>query len=256
MRPILEIADAAGIVVIEDAAQALDSTYDGRPAGSFGRFSTFSFHETKNISCGEGGMIVLRDAHDFHRAEILCEKGTDRSAFIRGEVDRYGWVDIGSSFIPGELSAAFLYAQLEQIDAIQRRRLEIYALYDSLLREPLARLGIPTPAVPPECVGNAHTYYIVLPDAGSRTTLVSALKADGITTASHYAALHRSRFFQDQHDGRALPNSERYSDCLLRLPLYYELSDEEVHYVCEKLIEKLDLRSSAGPVVSLAAAPT
>lgn len=239
MEPILKIADAAGIPVIEDAAQALNSTYRGRPAGSFGRFAAFSFHETKNISCGEGGMIVLQDESDFLRAEIIREKGTNRSAFIRGEIDRYGWVAIGSSFLPSELNAAFLCAQLERIDTIQRRRMEIFALYDRLLREPLARLGVGTPFIPPDCVGNAHAYFIVLPDAQARTRLVAAMKAEGVATASHYASLHKSRFFQALHDGRALPNSDRYSDCLLRLPLYYELEDSEVHFICEKLLEKL-----------------
>ena len=248
MEPILKIAAVAGIPVIEDSAQALNSTYRDRPAGSFGRFAAFSFHETKNVSCGEGGMIVLQGESDFDRAEVIREKGTNRSAFMRGEVDRYDWADIGSSFLPSELNAAFLCAQLEQIDTIQRRRLEIFALYDRLLREPLARLGIATPCIPPDCVGNAHAYFIVLPSAEARAKLVDAMKAEGVVTASHYASLHKSRFFLGRHDGRTLPNSDRYSEGLLRLPLYYELEDSEVCFVCEMLMEKL---KQCGPSATL-----
>jgi dTDP-4-amino-4,6-dideoxygalactose transaminase len=246
MDAIMKLANDAGLIVIEDAAQALDSTYRGQPAGSFGAMATFSFHETKNITCGEGGLIVLNRQSDFERAEIIREKGTNRSAFIRGEVDRYGWVEVGSSFLPSELNAAFLFAQLQQIDEIQARRLAIFALYDELLKGPLKELGISTPHIPHDCVGNGHAYYVVLHSIEARTKVFDDMKRSGVQTASHYASLHKSRYFAAKHDKRPLPNSDRFADCLLRLPLYFGLTDDEVRFVCDTLLETLrGLRPSA-----------
>jgi dTDP-4-amino-4,6-dideoxygalactose transaminase len=249
MDRIMRIADAAGVAVIEDAAQAIDSTYRGKPAGSFGALAAFSFHETKNISCGEGGLLVVNHDADFHRAEIIREKGTNRSAFIRGEVDRYGWIEVGSSFLPSELNAAFLYGQLEQIDLIQNRRLAIFSLYDELLKDALAELEVGTPEIAPGCSGNAHAYYVVLRSIEERTAVFDAMKRAGVQTASHYASLHKSECFAGKHDRRVLPNSDRYSDCLLRLPLYFGLSDEEARYVAASLLETLRARRPAAVAV-------
>jgi dTDP-4-amino-4,6-dideoxygalactose transaminase len=249
MRRIMRIADDAGVAVIEDAAQALDSAYHGKPAGTFGAMAAFSFHETKNITCGEGGLIVLNRKCDSRRAEIIWEKGTDRSAFLRGEVDRYGWVDVGSSFLPSELNAAFLCAQLQRIEEIQKRRRAIFERYDAILRQPLAEAGIGTPHVPGGCFGNGHAYYIVLPGRDARTALFRALQSAGIQTASHYSSLHRSRYFGARHDGRPLPHSDRYSDCLLRLPVYNGITNSQIDYVCETLLANLCARPVTGSIV-------
>lgn len=237
MDRIREIAAQAGVVVIEDAAQALDATYRGRPAGSFGDVAAFSFHETKNITCGEGGMIVVNNAAYAHRAEIIREKGTNRSAFVRGEIDRYGWVDIGSSFLPSELNAAFLWAQLETVKEVQARRRAIFRRYMAWLRTSMEERGVAVADVPAECSGNGHAFYLVCRDMEHRSDLIAALKLRGIQTATHYAGLHRSQFFHSQHDGRLLPNSDRFTACLLRLPLHSNLTDADVDHVAEAVID-------------------
>lgn len=237
MDRLRDIAAHAGAMLIEDAAQALDATYRGRPAGSFGTFAAFSFHETKNINCGEGGMIVVNDAEYAHRAEIIREKGTNRSAFIRGEIDRYGWVDIGSSFLPSELNAAFLWAQLETVKDVQARRRAIFRRYMAWLRSSMEERDIAVPDVPAECCGNGHAFYLVCRSAEHRSDLIEALKGRGIQTATHYAGLHRSQFFHSRHDGRMLPNSDRFTACLLRLPLHSNLTDGDVDHVAEAVID-------------------
>ncbi len=220
MRRIMALAARTNLMVVEDAAQALDSNVDGRPVGSFGACAAFSFHETKNLSCGEGGMLVLNDPSLFKRAEILREKGTNRSAYFRGEVDRYGWVDVGSSFLPSELNAACLLGQLERIDVIQAERMRLFDTYQRKLAPVLGEHGIGVPHVPPEYRGNAHAFYIVLPSLERRTELIACLANQGIKTAFHYDSLHRGAYFQGKHDGRRLEHSDRYSDCLLRLPMF------------------------------------
>lgn len=239
MDRIQEIALRHGVIVIEDAAQAIDSYYKGRPLGSLGAMSAFSFHETKNVIAGEGGLLAINDPLYINRAEIIREKGTNRSAFFRGEVDKYGWVDLGSSFLPSDIIAAYLYAQLENIDIIQLRRKAIWSRYWSHLASELPKFGIQLPNVPIWATNNAHMFYLVCRDLKQRSALISALKTDGILTVFHYLSLHSSPYFQSQHDGRPILNSDRFTDCLVRLPLYYELTDDEVDHVCECIIAHL-----------------
>ena len=234
MDRILDIARRHDLFVVEDAAQSIDSFYKGRPLGSLGHFGAFSFHETKNIISGEGGMLAINDDRFIPRAEIIREKGTNRSAFFRGEVNKYGWVDIGSSFLPSEIIAAFLYAQLENLESIQQRRKQIWNRYRELL-EPLAADGVlELPVIPANATNNAHMFYIVCRNLEQRTRLIDFLKTHGIMATFHYLPLHKSTYYHDRHDGRPLPNTERFSDCLVRLPMYYEMSLSDVEYItCE-----------------------
>jgi len=231
MDKIMDIARRHKLFVVEDAAQAIESFYKSKPLGSLGTFGTFSFHETKNIISGEGGLLAINDERFIVRAEIIREKGTNRSAFFRGEIDKYGWVDIGSSFLPSDIIAAFLYAQLENIESIQQRRCRLWGLYRELLG-PLEIDGlIQLPVIPSYATNNAHMFYIVCSNANERAGLIDYLKAHGILAVFHYFPLHRSPFYQDLHDGRVLPQVERFSDCLLRLPLYYELTENDVRHI-------------------------
>ncbi len=227
MDELMRIADKHGLFVIEDAAQAIDSYYKGRPLGGIGHFGAFSFHETKNIISGEGGLLVINDARYIKRAEIVREKGTNRTAFFRGEVDKYGWVDIGSSFLPSDVIAAFLLAQLESMEIIQKRRKEIWSLYRKELSE-IPQDQALQPKVAEYATNNAHMYYLVLPSQEKRKELISELKSKGIYAVFHYLSLHKSVYYAEKHDGRALPNCDRYADRLVRLPLFFELKDEEV----------------------------
>jgi dTDP-4-amino-4,6-dideoxygalactose transaminase len=234
MDAIMGLAERFQIPVIEDAAQAIESFYRGRPLGSIGKVGTFSFHETKNVICGEGGLLCINDASLVTRAEIIREKGTNRSSFFRGEVDKYGWVDIGSSFLPSDIVAAYLYAQLECIQQIQARRTAIWEIYRQRL-EPLATSSgrFHIPFVPEYATNNGHMFYLVCDSLETRTGLLSHLKANQVLAVFHYLSLHKSPYYEQRHDGRTLLNSDRYTDCLLRLPLYYELSDLQVHKVCD-----------------------
>jgi dTDP-4-amino-4,6-dideoxygalactose transaminase len=235
MDMIMDIAQRHKLFVIEDAAQAIDSFYKGKPLGSLGTFGAFSFHETKNIISGEGGMLLINDERFIARAEIIREKGTNRSAFFRGEIDKYGWVDIGSSFLPSDIIAAFLYAQLENLESIQRRRRQIWSLYQEQL-EPLQEKGLlKLPVIPPDATNNAHMFYIVCRSLDERTGLIEHLKKHGIMAVFHYLPLHLSIYYHDLHDGRRLPNVERFSDCLLRLPLYFNLGDHDVLRIVETI---------------------
>ena len=227
MDKIMALAEKHNLFVVEDAAQAIDSYYKGKPLGSIGHLAAFSFHETKNIISGEGGMLVINDNRFVERAEIIREKGTNRSKFFRGEVDKYGWVDIGSSFLPSDIIAAFLYAQIENINDIQNRRKEIWNLYNENL-SPLISKGIKLPIVPNYATNNAHMYYVVCKSIEERTQLIEHLKKHNIYSVFHYLSLHESPFYKKKHDGRILPNANYYTDCLLRLPMYYELSNEQV----------------------------
>lgn len=233
MERIMEIADRHGLLVVEDAAQAVDSFYVGkdgvrRPCGSIGHLGCFSFHETKNIISGEGGMLVVNDERFVARAEIIWEKGTNRSQFFRGEVDKYGWVDTGSSFLPSEIVSAFLWAQCESIEDIQRRRLRHWHFYESALGELAAKGAFAMPVLPEWATNNAHMFYLVFPDFERRTRFIARLRDKGIMAVFHYLSLHKSRFYEKRHDGRMLPNADRYSDCLVRLPMYYDLDVEIV----------------------------
>ena len=233
MEAIMTLADKYNLWVVEDAAQAVDAYFitrngDRRPLGSIGHLAAFSFHETKNIICGEGGMLVINDMRFAVRAEIIWEKGTNRAAFWRGEVDKYGWVDIGSSFLPSEICAAFLWAQLEHIEEIQDRRLKHWHQYDALL-EDLEDSGLVLrPKKPEFSSNNAHCYFLLCKDAEMRDGMISFLKEHGVYAVFHYIGLHASAFFRERHDGRVLPHADRYTDTLLRLPLYYELGAEEI----------------------------
>ena len=234
MDAIVEVAKKHNLIVVEDAAQAIDSYYKGQPLGGIGHLAAFSFHETKNITAGgEGGLLVINDEQFIHRAEIIWEKGTNRAEFFRGEVNKYGWVDMGSSFLPSEVNAAFLWAQLESVDEIQEKRKLLWNRYKERL-EPLASKGFFTlPHIPAYASLNAHMFYLVLPDLASRTALIATMKAHGILAVFHYLSLHSSDYYQDKHDGRALVQCDRYADCLVRLPLYYDLTIEEVDMICD-----------------------
>ncbi len=265
MDAIMEIANRHGLLVIEDAAQAVDSFYKGKALGSIGHLGTMSFHETKNIQCGEGGMLVINDSSMIQRAEILWEKGTERVAYARGEINKYGWVDVGSSFLPSELNSAYLWAQLENLDQIQKRRKDIWEDYLRYFTRDSSKSKILSPeylykyavssmqfsalnsssdtkglnnnknselqSIPEHCslnTGNWHIFYLLFPSLESRTAYANALREKGILAVFHYQSLHKSEFakkhFPDQY-ARELPNSDKFSDCLLRLPMFYELPE-------------------------------
>lgn len=223
MDLIMDLALKYNLFVVEDAAQAINSYYKERILGSIGHMSAFSFHETKNIQCGEGGMLVINDERFIKRAEILREKGTNRSAFFRGEVDKYNWVDVGSSFLPSDILAAFLFAQLEHLTEIQKKRIQIWEIYftelSSLQEEGLLKL----PASPKYASNNAHMFYIICSSFSEREKLIEHLKSENILAVFHYLSLHQSPFYRQKYEGYELPNSAYYSDHLLRLPLYIEL---------------------------------
>jgi dTDP-4-amino-4,6-dideoxygalactose transaminase len=241
MDAIMSLANKYNLLVIEDAAQAIDSFHvnkDGkkRALGSIGHLSAFSFHETKNIIAGEGGMLVVNDERFVHRAEVIWEKGTNRAEFFRGEVNKYGWVDTGSSFLPSEVIAAFLWAQIENIKDIQNKRNEIWNTY----YDELSKLKIPSislPVIPNYATNNAHMFYLVLQNIDQRTTLINHLKTKDIHPVFHYLSLHSSEFYKNKHDGRTLTNSDKFSDCLVRLPFYYELDIVEVNQILISISE-------------------
>jgi dTDP-4-amino-4,6-dideoxygalactose transaminase len=233
MDPILALAKKHNLRVVEDAAQAIDSFYKGRPLGSIGCMSAFSFHETKNVIAGEGGLFVANDPRLQKRAEIVREKGTNRSAFFRGEVDKYRWVDIGSSFLPSEITAAFLYAQLEQIEQIQTRRKKIWEIYESEFRSLDDRGEVRLPHIPSYATNNAHMFYLVCQNAREQTNFIKHMKNCGFLVVSHYHALHKSPFYLTNNLNMELPNAEKYSECLVRLPLYYELREQSVLQIAQ-----------------------
>lgn len=224
MDVIMELANKYNLYVIEDAAQAIDSYYKGRPLGSIGHMAAFSFHETKNIIAGEGGMLVINDESFTKRAEIIREKGTNRSSFFRGEVDKYGWVDIGSSFLPSDIIAAFLYAQLENLEVIQAKRKSLWEKYDKAFKVAGLDNVISLPFIPPYATNNAHMYYLITNNLQERTQVIDTCKGRNIHPVFHYLSLHNSPFYNGKHDGRSLNNSDYYTEALVRLPFYYELS--------------------------------
>jgi dTDP-4-amino-4,6-dideoxygalactose transaminase len=229
MDTIMAIAQRHGLQVIEDAAQAYGSTWQGRPLGSIGALGCLSFHETKNVISGEGGALLVNDPALIERAEIVREKGTNRSAFFRGQVDKYTWVDVGSSFLPGELVAAFLYAQLGQADDIRTRRLAIWQHYHDGLAELEARGLVRRPVVPEGCAHNAHMYYVLLPSLAARQEVMHRMRAAGVNPVFHYVPLHSSP--AGRRFGRvatAMPNTDGLSDRLLRLPLWIGVDRDRV----------------------------
>lgn len=263
MDKIMDIAHRHNLLVVEDAAQAIDSYYKGKALGSIGHLGCFSFHETKNVIAGEGGLLTINDERFIRRSEIIWEKGTNRSEFFRGEVNKYGWVDTGSSFLPSELISAFLWAQIENLDMIQTRRKEIWEQYYEGLR-PLADKGYFTlPAIPEYATNNAHMFYIVCRSLEERSALIRYLKDNGILSVFHYLSLHKSGFYTSNRDSRPknyqltqtvsqtnydgsitdeiqvigldLPNCDHFADCLLRLPMYFELIDEDVDQIIKSV---------------------
>lgn len=235
MDRIMEIANRHNLLVVEDAAQAIDSYYKGKPLGTIGHMSAFSFHETKNIISGEGGCLCINDERFIRRAEIIWEKGTNRAEFFRGEVNKYGWVDTGSSFLPSEVISAFLWAQLESLDEIQAKRKALWNKYYELL-SPLTDMGGKLPDIPEYATNNAHMFYLVCNSLEERTALIKKLKDNDILAVFHYLSLHSSPFYADKYHGAELVQSDRYSDCLVRLPLYYDLQESQVKIVADLLI--------------------
>ena len=230
MDTIMAIAERHSLMVVEDAAQAIDSFYVGkdgvkRALGSIGDMGCFSFHETKNIISGEGGMLAINDDRLVRRAEIIWEKGTNRAEFYRGEVNKYGWVDTGSSFLPTEIVSAFLWAQLEHLDEIQTERKRLWNVY----LEFMGKFGdrVKLPKVPEYATNNAHMFYLLFPDLAKRTDFITKMKARDVLTVFHYLPLHSSEFYRARHDGRQLPNCDRYADTLVRLPLYCGLKPDQ-----------------------------
>ena len=244
MDAIMAVAEKHNLLVVEDAAQAIDSYYTSNikhqtlPLGGIGHLAAFSFHETKNITAGgEGGLLVVNDERLIRRAEILWEKGTNRAEFFRGEVNKYGWVDMGSSFLPAEINAAFLWAQLENLDEIQNKRKSLWEAYYKLLT-PLAEKGyFSLPDIPEYASNNAHMFYLTFPSLEARTALIKHLKENDIMAVFHYLSLHSSAYYADKHDGRALPECDRYADTLVRLPMFYDLSLNDVNHICALIKE-------------------
>ena len=223
MDEILSIAKKHSLFVVEDAAQAIESYYKGRPLGSIGHLATFSFHETKNIQCGEGGLLAINDKQFMERAEIIWQKGTNRSAFFRGEIDKYGWVDIGSSFLPSEIVAAFLWAQLENLKMIQERRKNIWENYQAAFQV-LKNNGVRIPYLTDTSTNNAHMYYLVCNSLEERNQLINNLQEKKINAVFHYIPLHSSDYFNSKYNGGKLINCDNYSNCIIRLPMYFELN--------------------------------
>lgn len=232
MDLIMSLADKYNLFVVEDAAQAIDSSYDGKPLGTIGHLAAFSFHETKNIQCGEGGMLVINDERFIRRAEVIWEKGTNRAEFFRGEVNKYGWVDTGSSFLPADYVAGFLYAQLEELDEIQNRRKLIWNKYYNGLKD-ISQIVLPH--IPSYATNNAHMFYMLCSNLAERTALITFLKEQGIHAVFHYICLHTSPFYSEQYNGGELPNAMKYDETLVRLPMFYELTDDEINNVISSI---------------------
>lgn len=244
MDKIMGMAEKYNLFVVEDAAQAVDNYYIGkdgtkRALGSIGHLGAFSFHETKNIISGEGGMLVVNDRQFEQRAEIIWEKGTNRSAFFRGETDKYGWVDVGSSFLPSEVIAAFLWAQLENLEDIQKKRIKIWQTYYERLKDFAVANEIALPVKPHYSTNNAHMFYLVCKDVEQRSKLIAYLKSKDILSVFHYLSLHSSPYYKNKHDGRSLSQSDRYTDTLVRLPFYYELTDTDMQTIINEIKQSL-----------------
>ncbi len=238
MDKIMSLAEKYNLLVIEDAAQAIDSYYKGRPLGSIGHMAAFSFHETKNINSGEGGLLAINDDRFIKRSEIVWEKGTNRAEFFRGEVNKYGWVDTGSSFLPSEIIAAYLWAQIENLENIQQKRTKIWKWYFEGLNEWALNNGIRLPVLPYYATNNGHMFYLVTKSLTQRDALILKLKSQNILAVFHYLSLHDSPFYRDRHDGRILTESDNYSDTLFRLPLFYELEFDDVKFITKCLINE------------------
>ena len=239
MDMIMDIANRHNLFVVEDAAQAIDSYYKGKPLGGIGHFGCFSFHETKNVtSGGEGGLLCVNDERFLRRAEIIWEKGTNRAEFFRGMVNKYGWVDTGSSFLPSEINSAFLWAQLENLEEIQTRRKHIWSMYHDGLKEIAEKGFVSMPNIPDYATNNGHMFYLVCRSLDERTALIDYLKLHDVLAVFHYLSLHKSEYYVS-HGGKAvdLPNCDKFADRLVRLPMYFDLKDEDVALVISLIKE-------------------
>ena len=239
MDAVMDVARRHGLIVIEDAAHALMSAYKGRPLGGFGHLATFSFHETKNVISGEGGALVINDARFIERAEIIWEKGTNRTQFSQGRVDKYTWMDLGSSFLPGEMTAAFLWAQLDEAEDITARRLDLWNRYRTAASA-LESLGLRAPVVPPGCVHNAHLFFVLLPSAAHRNDVLSDLNARGVNAVFHYVPLHSSP--AGQRYGRVGGPMTVTDDCsarLIRLPLWIGMPENAPELIVDRVKESV-----------------
>jgi dTDP-4-amino-4,6-dideoxygalactose transaminase len=233
MAKLMEISNRRKIPVIEDAAHAIESKWNGtQQLGTIGKMGCFSFHETKNIIAGEGGLLCINDQTLAERAELISNKGTNRSAFFRGETSKYEWVSEGSSFIPSELTAAYLFAQLEEKDKIQTDRMRSWNQYHEELEVLEKKQVVERPFIPAYAMSNGHIYYLVCKSQEERAKLMHTLKNENILAVFHYQSLHKSPFYRDKHDGRELPNADRLSECLLRLPLFYGIKAAQISRIC------------------------
>lgn len=230
MGVIMAVAERHNLIVVEDAAQAIDSFYKGKALGGVGHLGAFSFHETKNITAGgEGGLLVINDERFIRRSEILWEKGTNRAEFFRGAVNKYGWVDMGSSFLPSEINAAFLYAQLENLDDIQSKRQKLWEQYFVGLQQLAGKGLIRLPQIPGYATNNAHMFYIVCRNLEERSGLIKFLKEHEILAPFHYLSLHKSDYYKAHNDNiPKLPYCDMYADCLVRMPMFYELEQVDM----------------------------
>jgi dTDP-4-amino-4,6-dideoxygalactose transaminase len=239
MDALMDIARRHGLIVVEDAAHALMSTYKGRPLGGFGHLATFSFHETKNLISGEGGALVINDERLVERAEIIWEKGTNRSQFSRGRVDKYTWMDIGSSFLPGELTAAFLWAQLEEAERITARRLDLWNRYREASTM-LEALGLRGPVVPAGCGHNAHLFYVLVPLPAHRNSILADLNARGVNAVFHYVPLHSSPAgLRYSRAAASMKVTDDISSRLIRLPLWVGMPEDAPTLVVERVRESV-----------------
>lgn len=240
MDKIMQLASKYKLLVIEDAAQAIDSFYvdnsgNKRALGSIGHLAAFSFHETKNIISGEGGMLAINDGQFITRAEIIWEKGTNRAEFFRGEANKYGWVDTGSSFLPSEIIAAFLWAQIENLEDIQNQRINLWNKYYQAIKLLKADDFITLPVIPDFATNNGHMFYLKCSKGAVRDTIIKNLKENGFHAVFHYLSLHSSDYYNNKHDGRVLENSDFFTNCLVRLPLYYELDESDLNEIVKSI---------------------
>ena len=232
MDAIMAVAKKHSVAVIEDSAQGIGSFYNGKPLGGIGDVGAISFHETKNVHCGEGGALLVNNAELVERAGVVWDMGTNKADFRLDKVSSYEWVDVGSSFYPSELNAAFLFAQLTELKKVNKKRMELWKVYYSQLSDLGARGLFVLPQILADTLHNAHTFYLVTKSIEERDTLIQSLKEQGISAPFHFQSLHKSAFFSGKHDGPPLSNSDRFSDCLVRLPLYHELrADQQQHVI-------------------------
>lgn len=232
MDKIMKLASKYNLLVIEDAAQAVESFYCDKPLGSIGHLAVFSFHETKNINAGEGGLLAINDERFIKRAEIIWEKGTNRAEFFRGEVNKYGWVDTGSSFLPSEIISAYLFAQLENLEQIQAKRKFLWECYYKKLNDLQLKGLLRLPFIPKYATNNGHMFYIVCDSLAQRTDIINSLKEKSIMAVFHYISLHSSDYYKAQYQGEQLVMSDLYTDRLLRLPMYFELEEDDIKVIC------------------------